>query len=140
MAAHCAEFDRVLDNLYLGGIFGKFQPALLKEQGITHILTLLDRPLHKEHVSDFTYKFVYALDMEVHNLLPNLEECLEFVEQGRREGTVLVHWPNEGFMEQLQLFEKMECRVDSSNGEYRRYTLSCLSFGMKTGVICNTVN
>lgn len=169
---HCADFDRVLDNLYLGGIFGSFQPELLKQQGITHILTLLDQPLHADKVSDFTYKFVYTLDMEVHNLLQNLQECLDFVEQGRKEGTVLVHCaagvsrsatvviayimktnqlsldeavkfvqerrpcvsPNDGFMEQLQLFEKMGCRVDCSNEEFRRYTLSSLAFGFGSGL------
>lgn len=171
MAVHCAEYDRILDNLFLGGIFGSFKPELLKQQGITHILTLLDRPLPQSCTGDFTYKFVYALDMEIHNLLHNLEECLEFMQKGMEEGSVLVHCaagasrsatvviayimrtrhlsleealqfvrerrpivgPNDGFMEQLELYEKMGCRVDSSNEEFRRYTLSNVAFGIKIG-------
>lgn len=84
--------DAVLDNLYLGGIQGPFNSEILRSQGITHILSILDRPLLAELVEGFKYKFIYALDLYDTDLLQDMEECLEFIEQGRQEGSVLVHW------------------------------------------------
>ncbi|XP_025112847.1 dual specificity protein phosphatase 12-like [Pomacea canaliculata] len=164
--------DAVLDNLYLGGIQGPFNSEILRSQGITHILSILDRPLLAELVEGFKYKFIYALDLYDTDLLQDMEECLEFIEQGRQEGSVLVHCqagasrsativiaylmrachmardealsfvkkqrpivnPNQGFLEQLQLFENMGCRVDRSHEEFRMYTLNKLAIRIKSGV------
>ena len=84
--------DKIIDRLYLGGISGTFDPAYLHERGITHILSLLDRPMPAELVDGFKYKHVYALDLYDTDLLQDLEECLKFVEEGRQNGGVLVHW------------------------------------------------
>ena len=84
--------DKILDKLYLGGISGTFDPAYLHGRGITHILSLLDRPMPEELISSFKYKYVYALDLYDTDLLQDLEECLKFVAEGRNNGGVLVHW------------------------------------------------
>ncbi|CAL1534830.1 unnamed protein product [Lymnaea stagnalis] len=41
--------------------------------------------------------------------------------------------PNDGFQEQLQLFENMGCRIDKTHSEYRAYQLSKLAVRFKCG-------
>ncbi|KAK0046021.1 dual specificity protein phosphatase 12 [Biomphalaria pfeifferi] len=41
--------------------------------------------------------------------------------------------PNDGFQEQLQLFENMGCRIDKSHPEYRAYQLNKLAVRFKCG-------
>ena len=84
--------DKILDTLYLGGIPSTFDPAQLHEKGILYILSLLDRPMPAELMHGFKYKHVYALDLYDTDLLQDLEDCLAFVEEGRKQGGVLVHW------------------------------------------------
>lgn len=83
--------DQIIDNLYLGGIAGAFDPDYLRGRGITHILSLLDRPLPEEHVCNFKYMFVYALDLYDTDLLQEMEKSLAFIDEGIRDGAVLVH-------------------------------------------------
>lgn len=40
-------------------------------------------------------------------------------------------YPNEGFQKQLRLYEKMKCRLDPTNEEYRLYRLSSLAITMQ---------
>ncbi|KAL8597520.1 hypothetical protein ACOMHN_033391 [Nucella lapillus] len=163
--------DEILPKLYLGGITGIFDPALLREIGISHVLTLMDRALPGELMSGFTYHHVFALDLYDHDLLQDLEECLKFVEEGRQQGGVLVHCqagasrsatvviaymmrtnslskvaalefvrsrrsivsPNDGFLQQLDLFELMGCKVNQTHEEFRRYMLSKMAVRSKSG-------
>ncbi|XP_072976323.1 uncharacterized protein [Typha angustifolia] len=110
-------------------------------------------------------------DTEEEDLLDYLEACLEFIEEGRREGAVLVHCfagvsrsaaviiaylmkteqksledaleslrqinhaicPNDGFLDQLKLFEEMGFQVDTSNPMYKRFRLKILGHSYKLG-------
>ncbi|KAK7095589.1 dual specificity protein phosphatase 12-like [Littorina saxatilis] len=83
--------DQIVDKLYLGGIADPFDPTVLRDKGVTHILSLMDRPLPAQLVEGFRYKHVYALDLYDTDLLTDLEDCLTFVEDGRQHGGVLVH-------------------------------------------------
>ncbi|CAL0332852.1 unnamed protein product [Lupinus luteus] len=103
-------------------------------------------------------------DTENEDLLDYLEVCIDFIDQSRKEGSVLVHCfagvsrsaavitaylmrtehlsledaleslrqscefvcPNDGFLEQLKLFEEMGFKVDYSTPIYRRFRLKIL--------------
>ncbi|KAK1291844.1 Dual specificity protein phosphatase [Acorus calamus] len=98
-------------------------------------------------------------DMEDEDLLDYLDVCLDFIDKGRREGSILVHCfagvsrsaaiitaylmkterrsqedaleslqescefvcPNDGFIEQLKMFEEMGFKVDCSSSIYKRF-------------------
>ncbi|KAJ6316816.1 hypothetical protein OIU78_019990 [Salix suchowensis] len=103
-------------------------------------------------------------DMESEDLLDYLDVCLDFIENSRKEGAVLVHCfagvsrsaaiitaylmkteqlslegaleslrqscesvcPNDGFLEQLKMFEEMGFKVDHANPIYKRFRLKVL--------------
>ncbi|XP_076958229.1 uncharacterized protein LOC143633900 [Bidens hawaiensis] len=103
-------------------------------------------------------------DMESENLLDSLEVCLDFIDESRKTGSVLVHCfagvsrsaaiitaylmrterlsledaleslrqsnesvcPNDGFLEQLTMFEDMGFKVDHSSTIYKRFHLKVL--------------
>jgi len=110
-------------------------------------------------------------DTEAENLLDHLEPCLDFVDEGRKVGNVLVHCfagvsrsasiivaylmrseqksleealeslkevsesacPNDGFLDQLKLFEEMGFKVDTSSPLYKRFRLKLLGQSYKFG-------
>nr|CAB3490840.1 unnamed protein product [Digitaria exilis] len=110
-------------------------------------------------------------DTEEENLLDHLEPCLDFVDEGRKVGNVLVHCfagvsrsasiivaylmrseqksleealeslkeinelacPNDGFLDQLKLFEEMGFKVDTSSPLYKRFRLKLLGQSYKFG-------
>ncbi|KAK8941828.1 Dual specificity protein phosphatase [Platanthera guangdongensis] len=110
-------------------------------------------------------------DTEEENLLDYLDACLDFIDQGRKEGAILVHCfagvsrsaaiiiaylmrteqksqedaleslrqchehvcPNDGFLEQLKLFEEMGFKVDTSSSLYKRFRLKVLGHSYKLG-------
>ncbi|KAG8093535.1 hypothetical protein GUJ93_ZPchr0012g19683 [Zizania palustris] len=110
-------------------------------------------------------------DTEEENLLDHLEPCLDFIDDGRKAGKVLVHCfaavsrsativtaylmrteqksmedaleslkevnesicPNDGFLEQLKLFEEMGFKVDTSSPLYKRFRLKLLGQSYKMG-------
>ncbi|XWS58990.1 hypothetical protein CRYUN_Cryun08bG0081900 [Craigia yunnanensis] len=103
-------------------------------------------------------------DMESENLLDYLDACFDFIDQSRKEGSVLVHCfagvsrsaaiitaylmrteqlsqedaleslrqscefvcPNDGFLEQLKMFEEMGHKVDLTSPIYKRFRLKVL--------------
>ncbi|KAJ3681034.1 hypothetical protein LUZ60_015523 [Juncus effusus] len=110
-------------------------------------------------------------DTEDEDLLDYLEVCLDFIDKGREEGSVLVHCfagvsrsaavitaylmkteqksledaleslkevcphvcPNDGFLDQLKMFEEMGFRVDTSSPIYKRFRLKVLGHSYKEG-------
>ncbi|KAL8493750.1 hypothetical protein ACS0TY_024793 [Phlomoides rotata] len=119
----------------------------------------------------FTRMAVPLRDMESENLLDYLDVCLDFIEESRKEGSVLVHCfagvsrsaaimtaylmkserlsqedaieslrqscesvgPNDGFMEQLKMFEQMGFKVDRSSPIYKRFRLKLLGDSYNRG-------
>ena len=84
--------NKILDNLYLGGVEAAIDTSTLKSCGITHILTIDDRPLSQETTKGFISKYVHGLDLPDTDLLSHMDECNEFMEEGENTGGVLVHW------------------------------------------------
>nr|XP_016476353.1 PREDICTED: dual specificity protein phosphatase 12-like isoform X2 [Nicotiana tabacum] len=110
-------------------------------------------------------------DMENENLLDSLDACLDFIEQSRKEGSVLVHCfagvsrsaaiiaaylmkteqlsqedaieslrqscefvcPNDGFLDQLKMFEEMGFKVDKASPIYKRFHLKVLGDSYNRG-------
>lgn len=110
-------------------------------------------------------------DMENENLLDSLDACLDFIEQSRKEGSVLVHCfagvsrsaaiiaaylmkteqlsqedaiesvrqscefvcPNDGFLDQLKMFEEMGFKVDNASPIYKRFHLKVLGDSYNRG-------
>ncbi|OVA02002.1 Dual specificity phosphatase [Macleaya cordata] len=103
-------------------------------------------------------------DMESENLLDYLDVCLDFIDESRKEGSVLVHCfagvsrsaaiitaylmrteqlsqedaleslrqscefvcPNDGFLDQLKMFEEMGFKIDHASPIYKRFQLKVL--------------
>ncbi|XP_071152429.1 dual specificity protein phosphatase 12-like isoform X2 [Mytilus edulis] len=56
----------------------------------------------------------------------SFDDALKLVQQKRKYAN-----PNDGFIKQLKLYEKMKCRLDPSDEEYRVYRLSSLAITMQ---------
>ena len=85
--------DKVYDGLYLGALEDVFKINAMREAGISHILSVIDRPMAVSIQNQFTCKFVNVLDFPDEDLLSYFEESLRFIDEGRKNGTgVLVHW------------------------------------------------
>ncbi|KAI8562520.1 hypothetical protein RHMOL_Rhmol03G0042500 [Rhododendron molle] len=119
----------------------------------------------------FVRMAVAIKDTESENLLDYLDVCLDFIDQSRKEGGVLVHCfagvsrsaaiitaylmkteqlsqedalealrescesvcPNDGFLEQLKMFEEMGFKVDHSSPIYKRFRLRLLGDSYSSG-------
>ncbi|XP_059646066.1 uncharacterized protein LOC132290332 [Cornus florida] len=110
-------------------------------------------------------------DMESEDLLDYLDVCLDFIDENRKEGSVLVHCfagvsrsaaiitaylmkteqlsqedaleslrqscefvcPNDGFLDQLKMFEEMGFKVDHASPIYKRFRLKVLGDSYNRG-------
>ncbi|KAK2140871.1 hypothetical protein LSH36_1222g00009 [Paralvinella palmiformis] len=124
----------IIENLYMGSECDAYDGKYLKMKfGVNHLLTIDSKPLTLEAKEGFTYKHVYALDDIDTDLLTKLEECNQFIDEGRQSGGILVHWPNSGFLQQLRLFECMGNSVDAKSTIYKAYKLEKLAQQFKNG-------
>ncbi|KAL3882096.1 hypothetical protein ACJMK2_028467 [Sinanodonta woodiana] len=82
---------QIIDGLYLGSLDATFNTTGLQEKGITHILTIDHRPLNATQTELFQYKYIHALDLEDTDLLSHFQECFDFINSARENGSVLVH-------------------------------------------------
>ncbi|XP_033732620.1 dual specificity protein phosphatase 12-like [Pecten maximus] len=165
MAETVLDINEIIKNLYLGSWSAAKDIIRLKAGGITHILTVNNSPLPKSVSEQFKYKFIHGFDLEFTDLLNYFEECIKFIDEGIRYGSVLVHClagcsrsatmviaylmkkkqmgygealgfvrqrrsivhPNEGFKDQLLLYEEMGNTIDTTNERFRRYRLKKLA-------------
>ncbi|XP_071111624.1 dual specificity protein phosphatase 12-like [Haliotis cracherodii] len=86
-----SDLNAIFDDLYLGSMEAALHTDTLKELGITHILTIDDRPLLQEITCHFSCKYVHGLDLQDTDLLTYFDECVEFINEGRNKGGILVH-------------------------------------------------
>lgn len=85
------DMSEVLEKLYLGSEMA-VDAEQLRKLGLTHILTVCHKPLPAEHHAGFSYLYVSANDVEDADLLTRLPDCFRFIDEGRQQGGVLVHW------------------------------------------------
>ncbi|KAA0719097.1 Dual specificity protein phosphatase 12 [Triplophysa tibetana] len=146
-------------GLYIGSVSDLKDDQILKDAGITHILTV---DSEEPALTGFHTKFVRALDDASTDLLSKLNDCISFVAESRSErSAVLVHCHvgqsrsaavvtaylmktqslslhdaytklqnlkpdvkmNEEFLDQLALFELMDCEVDTTKPLYKQFRL-----------------
>ncbi|CAL9222042.1 unnamed protein product, partial [Arabidopsis halleri] len=78
-------------GLYLGSVAAACNKTVLKSYNVTHILTVASS-LRPAHPDDFVYKVVRVVDKEDTNLEMYFDECVDFIDEAKRQGgSVLVH-------------------------------------------------
>ncbi|ANM64884.1 Dual specificity phosphatase catalytic domain [Arabidopsis suecica] len=78
-------------GLYLGSVAAASNKNVLKSYNVTHILTVASS-LRPAHPDDFVYKVVRVVDKEDTNLEMYFDECVDFIDEAKRQGgSVLVH-------------------------------------------------
>ncbi|CAH9080858.1 unnamed protein product [Cuscuta epithymum] len=126
----------------------------------------------------FVRMAVSLRDMERENLLDYLEVCLDFIEESRKKGCILVHCfagvsrsaamvvaylmrseqlsykdaieslsqsclsvcPNDGFVDQLKMFEEMDFKVNRASSIYKRFRLKLLGESYNRGETVDASN
>lgn len=83
--------NQIEGRLYLGSIDAAINERLLRTNGISHVLSILDSPLELQRFDGFTYKYLEFYDHPNANIIRFLPEALEFIKEGLSFGKVLVH-------------------------------------------------
>ncbi|CAG0901128.1 unnamed protein product [Darwinula stevensoni] len=87
-------FDRIHDDLHLGGAFGDDEALLgyMRSRGIRSVLTVDTSALPDSVVQACeAYEFVHAEDVPTEDLLNCFPDCVGFIDRSREKGGVLVH-------------------------------------------------
>jgi len=74
--------DKITDKIYLGDIDGANEIEYLKQEGITHIISLAGEiysPKYEEGL--FIRKIINVDDFEEENIFQYFKECIEFIEK-----------------------------------------------------------
>ncbi|KAL5782521.1 hypothetical protein ACOSP7_007550 [Xanthoceras sorbifolium] len=78
-------------GLFLGSVGAASNKVGLKGLNVTHVLTVTNS-LSPAHPNDFVYKVVAVADREDTNLSQYFDECINFIDEAKRQGGgVLVH-------------------------------------------------
>jgi hypothetical protein len=85
------DISQITDNIYIGNLSTSNNIKLLKEKGITHILSCTSHytPLYPD---DFTYKHIHAYDTLDYNLYEHFDESNQFMLKGTsNDNKIYVH-------------------------------------------------
>lgn len=81
----------IKDNIYLGDMASACQLEKLKEDGITHILSIVNGA-YPEYPSDFTYNIIHINDDTWLSIDAHFDECIKFIEKSQlNNGKILIH-------------------------------------------------
>ncbi|XP_030465931.1 dual specificity protein phosphatase 1-like [Syzygium oleosum] len=81
---------RIEEGLFLGSYGDASKKDRLKSLNVTHILTVAN--LAPAFPKDFVYKVVDVMDSENTHIGQHFEECINFIDEARRQGgSILVH-------------------------------------------------
>ncbi|KAL7716963.1 Internalin-A [Entamoeba marina] len=81
--------DFIIKGLYLGSYPNAHNKNYLNSINVTHILTVAD--LHPVFPTNFIYKCINIDDDVTENISQHFNECFEFIDAARRNGSVFVH-------------------------------------------------
>ena len=85
--------DEIIDRFYISGISAAKDEGQLEIKKITHILSVMKKPLPDSVRRKRTCLNIDAIDSYKCNLQQYFPECLTFIDQAREAGgSVLVHW------------------------------------------------
>ncbi|KAL9237600.1 hypothetical protein vseg_012128 [Gypsophila vaccaria] len=81
---------QIEEGFFLGSLGAANNKSELKRLNITHILTVAGS-LGPAYPRDFTYKVIEVADREETDLAQYFDECIDFIDEAKRSGGVLVH-------------------------------------------------
>ena len=85
------EANEIIDGIFLGSISSSYDFKILKDKGITHILTVI-AGFEPPFPNDFNYLVINALDNENNDLSNVFEETNNFINQCLEDdGKILIH-------------------------------------------------
>jgi Leucine-rich repeat (LRR) protein len=82
--------SKIAKGLYLGSANAATNRSLLKDYGVTHVLTIANDipPRHTEH---FKYMVIYTDDVRSASLKQHFKEAYNFIKEGMEQGGAIVH-------------------------------------------------
>jgi protein-tyrosine phosphatase len=84
------EPTKTTGGLWLGDFTQAIDKKDLKKKGINTVLTVA-AGLNIVCSPDVTHKVIQALDIETYDLSKHFEDCIKFIDEGLKRGSVLVH-------------------------------------------------
>lgn len=85
------ESESGMGALHLGDVTAAYNVRELKKNGITHVLTAAVRLGVNYKLGEIKHKTFPALDIESYDLSKYFEDGFNFIEDGLKNGSVLVH-------------------------------------------------
>ena len=77
--------DKITDKIYLGGIDGANEINYLKQEGITHILSLAGKIFSINYEKGtFITKIIEIMDFTDENIFKYFKECIQFIENSKK--------------------------------------------------------
>jgi len=86
-----SEFQEAIPSLYIGSLLAAKNKQKLKSEGITHILTVANKIESLGHKDQYHWMRISVLDSFDEDLLYYVKEAIDFIDEGRKNGKVLVH-------------------------------------------------
>ena len=83
--------DMIEEGLYLGSMQAVQDESLLRQEGISHVLSVIDSLIELQRYDGITYKHIKLYDYPNENIVQFIPEALSFISEGMRCGKVLVH-------------------------------------------------
>ena len=83
--------DKIEEGLYLGSMQAALDESLLRQEGISHVLSVIGGLAEVQRYDGITYKRIKLNDHHSVNILQFIPEALSFISEGMHCGKVLVH-------------------------------------------------
>ena len=84
-----SHIDKITDKIYLGDITGANEINYLKQEGITHIISLAGKYISPQYAEGlFIRKMIDIMDFPSENIFQNFKQCIDFIENS---GKIYVH-------------------------------------------------
>ena len=77
--------DKITDKIYLGDIDGAREVNYLKQEKITHIISLAGKIFSPEYEEGlFKRKIIDIIDFEDENIFQYFKDCIQFIESAKK--------------------------------------------------------